>query len=441
MSVKNIEDIYRLSPMQQGMLFHSLYAPENGAYFEQASWTLRGDLNLDAFKRAWQTTINRHTSLRTAFMWKDLDEPLQVVYRRVDIPFEVIDWEDFNETIIPSKLIEFMEKDRRKGFELSEPPLIRLTLIKVNNKEYKFVLSNHHLLMDGWSQPIIFQDVLLNYEAYARGAETNLPSPRPYRDYIAWLQKQDFTAARMYWKEYLKGFTAPTSLPNEHLVGYSIYQTDELVSHTDDDYRLFRYVINQDLTDDLQEQVQKSQITLNTLVQGAWSLVLSQFNGENDVLFGSTVSGRPPELTGSDSIVGLFINTLPTRVKINPDARVIDWLKEIQNQQVTSRQYDFTPLVDIQSWSEVSHDSPLFKSLLIFENYPLTNVKQEGENRINLEQGEIFTRTNYPLTIAFSPGKQIGLEIGYDKQFISDSTIEVIVSQLTMYLSQMEILK
>jgi amino acid adenylation domain-containing protein len=438
MSVRNIEDIYRLSPMQQGMLFHSLYAPETGAYFEQASWTLRGDLNVTAFEKAWQTAVNRHTALRTAFMWEDLEEPLQVVYRNVDVPIKLLNWQEMDDTVLSAKLTEFLEADRAEGFHLSEPPLIRLTLIQTGKEVYKFILSNHHLLMDGWSQPIIFRDVLLHYEAYSQGNEvTLLQPPRPYRDYIAWLQKQDMSAAQMYWQNTLRGFLAPTPLPNEHLAGYPIYSPGDIKPESDNNYGLYYHLFDQTLSDQLQDQVQRSQLTLNTLVQGAWALLLSQYSGEQDVLFGSTVSGRPPDLPGSDSIVGLFINTIPTRVQVNPDQRVIDWLQELQKQQVASRQYEYAPLVDIQSWSEVSHNLPLFNSLLIFENYPLEDVKQGGRSRISLEQGDMFTRTNYPLTIAFSPGKRIGLEIGYEFNHVSKFTVKGLVDHLTTLLAQM----
>ena len=169
MSARNIEDIYPLSPMQQGMLFHSIYAPESGMYVEQMSCTLRGSLSVDAFERAWRRVISRHTPLRTAFVWQDLDEPLQVVQRQVSLPLEQHDWRALTSAQQAARLEAFQHEDRQRGLDLSEAPLMRLTLIRLADDRYQFVWTHHHLLIDGWSVPLLFQEVFQLYEAFRQG--------------------------------------------------------------------------------------------------------------------------------------------------------------------------------------------------------------------------------------------------------------------------------
>ncbi len=212
MDARTIEDIYPLSPMQQGMLFHSLYEGHSGVYFEQTSWTLHGSLDRAAFSRAWQQVIDRHSALRTSFVWEELDEPVQVVHRQVVVPFTFEDWRGLNPEAQAARLEAFMAADRAQGFDLLAPPLMRLALLQVDDQTHHFIWSHHHLLLDGWSQPVLFGEVFALYEAALRGRTARLPMPRPYRDYIAWLQEQDRSAAEAHWRRTLAGFAAPTQL-------------------------------------------------------------------------------------------------------------------------------------------------------------------------------------------------------------------------------------
>ena len=196
MNTRNIEDIYPLSPMQQGMLFHSLYAPESGVYFEQSSWLLRGQLNESAFEKAWQQIIDRHSALRTVFIWEDVEEPIQVVHRNVKLSVLKQDWRELTEIEQKERMTVLLKNDRKRGFNLSEAPLMRLILIRTAEEVHKFVLSHHHILLDGWSLPIIFQEVTVLYESFLLDQKISLPPCRPYRDYIAWLQRQDINAPK-----------------------------------------------------------------------------------------------------------------------------------------------------------------------------------------------------------------------------------------------------
>jgi surfactin family lipopeptide synthetase C len=419
MSVRDIEDIYPLAPMQQGMLFHSLYAPESGVYFEQTSWTLRGDLDVSAFERAWQRVVDRHPILRTAFVWEDLDEALQVLYRGVELPLEQRDWRGLTQAEQQQQREAFLLADREQGFELSEAPLMRLALLRTAEEVYDFVWSHHHLLLDGWSQPVLFQEVLALYQAFRAGQDISLPASRPYRDYIAWLQQQDMERAQAFWRRTLQGFVAPTPLA----VDATPAPGD--LGAAEQDYVIQRGLLPSKLTTALQELTRQYGLTLNTVMQGAWALLLSRYSGETDVVFGATVSGRPADLPGAESMVGLFINTLPMRVPVWPEAPVLSWLQELQTRQAELRQYEYSPLVEIQGWSKVPRGLPLFESLLVFENYPVDDAVRDAtqEMVLAIDRGRSFTRTNYPLTLAISPGREIGLEIAYDCRRFDAPTI------------------
>jgi hypothetical protein len=337
MSLDHIEDIYELSPMQKGMLFHTLYSPDSGVYFEQRSCLLEGNLNIELFQKAWQFVIERHPILRTAFYWEEVEKPLQVVYQTIELPWLIEDWRDPE---AHQNLEDFLVKDRQKGFDLDKPPLMRCALLRVRENAYYFVWSHHHLLMDGWCNGILLKEVFDCYEASIKGKKLSLTLPRPYRDYIIWLQEQDLTQAESYWKQVLNNFTEPTTFKVKQL---------QLQEH----YQEKKRILSTDLTTQLQTFAKENRLTLNTIIQGIWGYILSRYSGENDVVFGATVSGRPPMLTGIDSIIGLFINTLPIRVQINPDASLITWLQQLQAQQIEREQYSYSSLIDIQGWSEI----------------------------------------------------------------------------------------
>ncbi len=431
MGMKNIEDFYPLSPMQQGMLFHSLYEPHSGVYVEQLSSTLRGKLNVEAFKQAWQQVMRRHPVLRTAFMWEGLDEPIQVVHRQVDLLLEQQDWREVPETEVAAKQQRYLVEERRRGFDLSRPPLIRLGLMRTAEDAHFFAMTYYHAIFDGWSLPIILKEVFTFYEAIAQNKTVKLPPARPYRDYIAWFKKQDFTRAEKFWRETLKGFTAPTPLvvdrPAEAVSG------KESKSELDTGYDLGQLQIPTETLTALQSLTRKHRLTLNTLVQGAWALLLSRYSGENDIVYGTTVSGRPADLPGAESMVGLFINTLPVRVRIEENISLLEWLRRLQEHLVELRQYESSPLVQIQGWSEVPRGTPLFESILVFENYPLDSSLWKGS--LQIENARAIEQTNYPITLAGIPEKDSWwLKILYDNKRFEKDTIERLLAHLLTIL-------
>ncbi|MEW6734139.1 MAG: condensation domain-containing protein, partial [Acidobacteriota bacterium] len=379
MKTKKIEDIYPLTPMQQGMLFHTLYAPNSGVYVEQLTCSLHGALNIWAFEQAWQRVMDRHQVLRTAFVWEGVKNPYQVVGREVKVPFSKQDWRGLSKVEQQQRLVESLIEDRNRGFELSKAPLMRMVVIQMSEDSYQFIWSYHHILTDGWCSTILFKEVLAFYQAYSQGLDLQLAESRPYRDYIEWLQRQDMRKAEAYWRKTLKGFTAPTRLllDNKNLSNEQSFDIQSLRLSTA-------------TTASLRMLTRRHKLTLNTLLEGVWAILLSRYTGETDVIFGATVSGRPPELAGIESMVGLFINTLPVRIQVVGEALLFDWLSQLQAKQVEMRQYEYSPLFEIQKWSEVEPGTPLFETILIFENYPTDLSLQKNKGNIEIDNVQMF---------------------------------------------------
>ncbi len=427
---KNIESIYPLSPMQEGMLFHSLYEPESGVYFEQFSFTVHGNLDVSAFELAWRQVVERHPALRTLFVWKNRTKQLQVVLKKVSLPWTNLDWRELSPVEQEDQLEVFLQAARNKGFELDKAPLMRCALIQLAEETYKFVWSFHHLLIDGWSVPIIFKEVFAFYEALKTGFDLYLPPTRPYSDYIAWLQQQDKSIAIAYWQDALQGFTAPTPLVVDRTVRPNSQQKK---THLEHDLRS-----SATTTATLKSLAQKHHLTLSTFVQGAWALLLSRYSGEEDVVFGATVSGRPPALSGVESMVGLFINTLPARVQVESESKLLPWLMQLQQHQVEREQYSYSSLSEIQRLSEIPPGSSLFESIVVFENYPYSDSllsPSDGLQIYNLQA--IKPTNNYPLTLVVIPERELSMQIIYDYERFSADTIARMGNHLLALLEGM----
>ncbi|MGZ3459182.1 MAG: condensation domain-containing protein, partial [Archangium sp.] len=394
-----LEDIYPLSPMQQGMLFHVLLAPRSGEYFEQITWAIHSPIDLAAFRRAWEAMVARHPALRTSFHWEGLAEPLQVVHSRAELPWRELDWRGLSSAEQEAKLEAFLRDDRAVGFELSRAPLMRFSVMRLDEGVLRIVWSFHHLLLDGWSLGVLLEELFAAHASFTRGQAPHLEAGPAYREYIAWLRRQELSQAEAHWRTALAGFAAPTPLPGELKSGQA-GGAQAKVERT--------WVFPAALTAELQDFARRHQLTPNMLIQAAWALLLSRYSGERDVVFGTTVAGRPTELPGAESTIGLFINTLPIRVQLPPEARVVPWLQELQARQAELRQYEHSPLVQIQSWSEVERGSPLFESLLVFENW-LDAAVRERTAGLDIRDVRGLEETTYPLNVNVLPGHELAL--------------------------------
>ena len=426
---RGIEDVYPLSAMQQGMLFHCLYAPNSQVYFAQLSSPVNGDLNPDNFRRAWQQVLDNHSVLRTSFVWSGLKQPLQIVRENVALPWEQLDWRSIPQDEQRVKLDQFLTEDRKRGFELAAAPLMRVALIQLSDDAWHAVWSHHHLLLDGWCMPLILKDFSTIYEALQKDRGIPQHSTRPFRDYIEWLQRQDVTKAEEFWRKALEDFDSPTAMHT--------YQTIAESAKAPLGYAEQTIKLTEEATARLESITRKYQLTLNTLVQGAWGYLLSRYTGEQDVVFGAIVSGRPPELEDVEEMVGVFINTLPVRMQIVSEQLVLNWLKHLQSQQVEARQFEYTPLMMIQKWSDMPQGSPLFESILAFENYPVNAPLTKNSSNGDAPNVKLFQITHYPLSLMVWPaGSRLAIQRSHNARF-EPETITRMLSHLEFLLENM----
>ncbi|HYH80777.1 MAG TPA: condensation domain-containing protein [Longimicrobium sp.] len=402
MDRRNVEDIYPLTPLQQGILFHALYS-EGAAYQEQFPILLTGELDVDALERAFRGVVARHGALRTGFAWEGVPQPLQFVLRQAEPTCERVDWSDAGDRW-PARFDALMAADLRRGHDLKRPPLVRMTVARVDARRHALLLSMHHAVIDGWSLPLVVAELEALYQAERTGEPAGLPPAPRFRDYVQWLMGRDAPAAERFWRDALRGFRRATPLPLDrgpHAAG------DERAKETVD--------ADPALVERAQAFARGQGVTFNTLVQGAWALLLARHAGEGDVVFGATVSGRPPEIAGVERTVGLFINTVPVRVGVDGGAAVGDWLRAIQRTQVDTRQYEYARLVDVHGWSDVPREAPLFESLLVFENYPVQVGDGDGVFALEVEPLPAPERSNYALGLICAPaGDAFQLRLSYD---------------------------
>ncbi|HVG17422.1 MAG TPA: amino acid adenylation domain-containing protein, partial [Blastocatellia bacterium] len=431
MNPHDIEDICELTPLQQGILFHSLYNPESGVYFQQVACALRGNLDISAFQLAWQEAAYRHPILRTFFIYENPKKPLQVVARKVKITVERRDWRRLEPAPQAQELERFLREDRERGFDLTAPPLMRFTLITTGEQEYQFIWSSHHLLMDGWSRSLLLKEAFALYQSFCSDRQLQLEPARPFRQYITWLQQQDLSKAEEFWRAVLKGFTSPTP-----------FVVDRPPSKQEGRLPTFgeqSKSVSKNTMGELQSVARRHQLTLNTIVQGAWAALLSRYSRQDDVIFGTTVSGRAAGVDGVETMIGLLTNTLPVRAQLSKDEVVVTWLKRLQAQQTEARQYEYSPLVKVQAWSEIPRGKSLFESLMAFENYPVDKSLREQMTQSALEivGTRLVTQTNYPITLIIVPGQGLDLRLTYDEDRFDEETIKRLLGHFERLLEQM----
>lgn len=400
MDRRNVEDIYPLSPLQQGILFHSVYTGGE-AYQEQFPMLLHGELDGDALERAFHALVARHGALRTGFVWEGVPQPLQFVLREARAPFEHLDWR--GEADWRGRLDALLEEHFRLGYDLKRPPLVRAALARLDGQRHVFVLFMHHAVTDGWSFPLLFDELLSMYDADRAGVSAELPPAPRYRDYVQWLLARDAAAAEAFWRQNVGGMTHATPLPLDS----GVPSSDHVRARTLDVDAAVMARVN--------AFTRAHGVTLNTLAQGAWALLLARHAGERDVVFGATVSGRPPELPGVERAVGLYINAVPVRVVLDDAIPAGDWLRTLQRQQAEARQYEYSRLVDVHRWSGLPHDVRLFESVVVFENYPHGKPEGDGGEGLRFEALPEPDRTGYGLALVCAPipgGMQ--LRLSYD---------------------------
>jgi surfactin family lipopeptide synthetase C len=419
-----IDDIYPLSPLQTGMIYHSVSAGTQQIFVNQIVAQLVGVLNIEAMRKAWQTVIDRHPVLRTAFVWEDVEEFLQVVYDRIPVSMKEQDWRGLSQEEQQRQISQFLHADREAGFKLDHPPLIRFALLRLAEDRYKFVWTHHHLILDGWSGTLVLNEVAALYDAFYNKREIVLPKPVPYRDYIAWVTSQKITDAELYWRRTLQDCQAPVG-------PLSASPVDASVS---DHYEKLEVRLSEQIKLALQQICQQQCLTMNTFCQGAWALALAAQGGRREVVFGCTFSDRPSAISGIESMVGLFINTIPVCIRITPHMFVADWLARLQNQQAEARQYGYVPLYKIHKWSNLPSTTALFDTILVFENHPSGGDANSSNSQLSVAGVEALINEGSPLVLCVSPGKELLIHARYQNNRFSLAEVRGFLEMVQTFL-------
>lgn len=424
MDFENVEDVYALTPIQEGMLFHTVSEPNSGVFVEQISSTIQGNLDVQHFKTAWSQTVARHGSLRTIFLWDGIDEPLQVVRSQVDLPWKQLNWIGKTSLEQQAQLTAYLSSDRTEGFDLTQAPLIRMALIQFATDQHRFIWSFHHLLSDGWSTPLILKEVYETYISLVIDRAIDSRPSLPYKDYVNYLRSQSETDSEAFWTKQLGDFSNPQRFTDLASTGLPVasghgQQSDRLSAAT---------------TSQLIAFAKENRVTLNTVILGAWALLVKMQTRESDVVFGTTLSGRPPHLPGIESAIGLFINTLPIRIQVDK-LPLVDWLRFIQKQQIEIRQFEYSPLASVQRWSGINNGEPLFESIVVFENYPEAMNDQLDQVGLSVSDFEYLEQSNYPLALLVVPQEHLEFHLVHAKSRFSDAFATKTLSHLNDILT------
>lgn len=408
-SKENIEDIYGLSSMQKSMLFNHAIDPSSSAYTEQFDFCIKGDVKPKRMEWALIEIVKRYEIFRTVFSYRKTDEPRQVLLKS-----RLPEWlvKDFSYEATPEKLVEeFKEDDRKRGFDLSKDVLVRGALLKIGREKWHFIFSFHHIVMDGWSLAPLLEELFNLYESDKEEVNTNTGKPS-FRDYIQWLENQDESKAQNYWKNYLTDYEKKASIPE--------YNTTDSYKHATHKFQL---------PDSLVERMNglslNYKITVNTIFQTAWGILLQRYNYTDDVVFGNVVSGRTSGLEGVESIKGLFINTLPLRVRTEENDTFVSLCRKVQNDIFVSSVYEYYPLYEIQGLSQLKNS--LLDHVIAFENYPLSERLQmaggDKDNSLHIDKVKVFESTNYNFNIVVNPGQKFMVSFIYNSNLYSQKTI------------------
>ncbi|WP_162309047.1 non-ribosomal peptide synthetase [Brevibacillus antibioticus] len=410
-----VQKIYNLTPMQEGMLYHSLLSQDSHMYFEQATLTITGELDLELLEQSVNLLISRHEVLRTNFVHEKLKKPQQVVFQERPIKLHVEDISSLSKVEEIGYLKQFIQQDKQKGFDLLRDPLLRFSVIKVAPKQYKLIRSYHHIIMDGWSQSVFTQELFSIYSQMKRNTPLHLSPVQPFQVYIDWINKQNKKEAYKHWQRYLQSYEETVTLP--------IYGTPRKVDTYIRSETCFDF--SEDIQYKLSNLAKQHRTTLSTVMHMLWGLLLQKYNHVNDVVFGSVVSARPPQVEGIERMVGLFINTVPFRVKSEPDLTVSALLRRVSAESLASRAYEYVSLAEIQSQSVLKQD--LLNHIVVFENYPRSKPAQadvEAGPGIEISDVEISEQTNYDLNVIIESEPKLAVQFNYNANVFDAAMIQ-----------------
>lgn len=419
---------YPLAALQGAMLVNHLRAPRSGVDIVQMVCSLPERVDVAALRSAWEEVSTRHDVLRTQFRWEGIAEPEQQVLESATPSLVALDWSGLSEGEAKNALRDFLADDRTLGFDLAAPPLQRITVMKLRDDEWRMVWTFHHILMDGRSFPMVLREVFAVYEASLEGKTVAPVSRRPFSDFVQWYNGQNFSDTESFWRERMKGIPGATPLPAAF---------HDLGAQSRTGRGLHARMLNAESTAALEKFAKAHGLTMNNVVQGAWSLLLSRHSGESDVVFGATRACRKNTVQEADDIIGLFINTVPVRVTVREDLTLGAWLSELREGWRKLFDAEHSPLRLIQRWSDGGAQTPLFDTQIVFENLPLDVTLQMDGGRMASRGFHLYGGTNFALTALVFGGRELSLELENERSLVDDETAERLLDHLASVFESM----
>ncbi|WP_143192217.1 condensation domain-containing protein, partial [Paenibacillus helianthi] len=421
-----IKKMYPLAPLQEGMLFHHVMNKGDLQYFVQTSFEVRGSLDIDLLEQSYQELINRYDVLRSVFVFENIRRSLQVVLEQWKFTIDVQKIANKSDAEQEEAMNRYMEEDKNKGFDLTTTIPMRVAVFEMGEQQFKVIWSFHHIMTDGWGLGVLFGELLQIYESLNKGTPLQLETAQPYSRFIQWLEKQDKVKASDYWKNYLKTIDEVTSLPGYKKTADG-YKQEELW-----------FALGEEQTRKLQQLANQYQVTLNTMMQTIWGVVLQKYNRANEVVFGAVVSGRPAVIPGIEKMVGLFINTIPVRISSSPAQPFTEVLQAVQDAAIVSDTYSSYPLYEIQNQSTLKQD--LINHIMVFENYPmddrLKDMSQTAGVGLELSNFKTFEQTNYDFNVILIPGKELAIKFSYNLNAFEPERVERMKGHLQHVIKQ-----
>ncbi|MBW4848951.1 MAG: amino acid adenylation domain-containing protein [Bacillaceae bacterium] len=417
-----VQDMYYLSPMQEGMLFHTLHHQEKGFYVEQMDMNVKGTLHHDLLEKSMNIIVERYDIFRTVFLHEKVKRPVQVVLKERPFTLDVVDLQDLSEDEQLERIEKFKQRDQLRGFDLSKDSLMRASVFQTGSASYRWIWSYHHILLDGWCFGLVVQELFAIYHALLHDVPYKLEPVKPYKEYIKWLEKQDKQASLQYWQQSLAGFDGQSTFKeqrkqtNEHELGE------------------IEWSMSKEETAALSELALQQNATLSSALQSVWSVLLSRYQRSNDVLFGTVVSGRPADLAGVDRMVGLFINVIPRRIQLTEHMTFRALLSETQQQSLAAEPHQYIPIYDIQA---KTGQQQLIDHIVVFENVPAAK-KDEQEARLGftVENMNVYEKSNYDLNLLASPGEELLLKLAFNKRAFDPQFVHKLKEQLSLLINE-----
>jgi amino acid adenylation domain-containing protein len=426
MNASEVEDSYPLSPMQQGMLFHDMASTGSGSYVQQAFCDLRERIDAPLLQQAWRRVIERHPVLRTAFRIEGIRDPVQNVLRQVDLPWIDEDWRGLPPNDQETRFDAHLEVNRRRDFDPKAAPLMRLAMFRLADEQWRLLWTYHHALLDGRGVRVVLREVFDLYDAFSAGRELELPPPSPYREYIDWLSRQDEAAARRYWQQALAGGLGPSSVIGRRPERRGAVGPESYAAH---EIRLTRQS-----TGALRSVARDHELSLNTLLLGAWAQLLSRYSGEARVSFGVTLALRGAGPDAFREMVGLLINSVPMRVDVPPEMPLLQWLEGLRAKWLAMRVHSWAPLTKIRQWGRVPHENPLFSSLVVYEHAPLDAVLKAERKDWTTRRFDRRSGASHPLTLVAFGEPELSLKLVYERSLFDSATIVPMLEHLRALL-------